>query len=57
VVDAKAQLSKLPGKLVEVVSREEIQQLTEEAARTDCDKLIVRTLTDTGLRPARNWTR
>jgi site-specific recombinase XerD len=48
-VDAKAQLPKLPKKLVEVVSREEIQRM-EDAGRTERDKLIVRVLADTGLR-------
>src|SRR2546430_15307375 len=48
-VEAKAQLPKLPTKLVEVVSREEIQRM-EDAARTERDKLMVRVLADTGLR-------
>jgi site-specific recombinase XerD len=48
-VDTKAQLPKLPKKLVEVVSREEIQRM-EDAAKTERDKLIVRILADTGLR-------
>ena len=48
-VDTKAQLPKLPKKLVEVVSREEIQRM-EDAAKTERDKLIVRVLADTGLR-------
>jgi integrase/recombinase XerD len=48
-VDAKAQLPKLPKRLVEVLSREEIQRM-EHAARTERDKLIIRLLADTGLR-------
>jgi len=48
-VDAKAQLPKLPKRLVEVLSREEVQRM-EHAARTERDKLIIRTLADTGLR-------
>ncbi len=38
-----------PKKLMEVLSREEIDQL-EEAARNERDKLIVRVLADTGMR-------
>jgi integrase/recombinase XerD len=48
-IDAKAQLPKLPKRLVEVLSREEIQRM-EHAARTERDKLIIRLLADTGLR-------
>lgn len=48
-VDAKAQLPNLPKRLVEVLSREEIQRM-EHAARTERDKLIIRLLADTGLR-------
>ncbi len=48
-VGVKAQLPRLPKKLVEVLSREEIQQL-EDAARTERDKLIVRLLADSGIR-------
>src|SRR5262245_61997671 len=48
-VDARAQLPKLPKRLVEVLSREEVQQM-EHAARTERDKLIIRILADTGLR-------
>jgi integrase/recombinase XerD len=48
-VPAKAQLPKLPKKLVDVLNRDEIQAL-EDAARTERDKLIVRLLADSGLR-------
>lgn len=48
-VEAVAQLPKLPRRLVEVLEREEIQRL-EDAADSERDKLIVRTLADTGLR-------
>jgi integrase len=48
-VDAKVHLPKLPKRLVEVLSREEIQRM-EHAARTERDKLIIRLLADTGLR-------
>ncbi len=48
-VPAKAQLPRLPKRLVDVLSREEIQHM-EEAARSERDKLIVRILADTGLR-------
>ncbi len=48
-VQAKAQLPRLPKAALEVLSREEIQAL-EDAARTERDKLIVRTLADTGIR-------
>jgi site-specific recombinase XerD len=48
-VDAKAQLPKLPKRLVEVLSREEITHM-EQAARTERDKLIIRLLADSGLR-------
>jgi integrase/recombinase XerD len=46
---ATAQLPKVPKKLLDVLAREEIRQL-EDAAGTDRDKLVVRTLADTGLR-------
>jgi integrase len=46
---AKAQMPKLPKKLVAVLSRDEIRRL-EDAAQTERDKLVVRTLADTGLR-------
>jgi site-specific recombinase XerD len=48
-VEVKAQLPRLPRKLVEVLSREEIQQM-EDTARTERDKLILRLLADTGIR-------
>jgi len=46
---ATAQLPKVPKKLLQVLSREEIRNL-EDAAVTERDKLVVRTLADTGLR-------
>src|SRR5262249_23111631 len=46
---ATAQLPKVPRKLLEVLTRDEIRRL-EEAGRTERDKLVVRTLADTGLR-------
>ncbi|HKF75217.1 MAG TPA: tyrosine-type recombinase/integrase [Candidatus Dormibacteraeota bacterium] len=46
---ATAQIPKVPKKLLHVLSREEIQRL-EDAATTERDKLVVRTLADTGLR-------
>jgi integrase/recombinase XerD len=46
---AKAQLPKVPRKLVQVLSRKEIG-LLEDVATTERDKLVVRTLADTGLR-------
>lgn len=48
-VDAKAQLPKLPRKLVDTLSRDEIQAM-EDTARTERDKLIIRLLADTGVR-------
>lgn len=48
-VSAKAQLPQLPKKLVDVLSRAEIDRL-EDAARTERDKLIIRLLADTGIR-------
>ena len=48
-VDAEARLPKLPRRLVEVLSRSEVDRL-EGAAGTERDKLIVRVLADTGLR-------
>jgi site-specific recombinase XerD len=48
-VEAKAQLPKLPKRLVDVLSREEIQRM-EQVSRTERDKLIIRMLADTGLR-------
>jgi integrase/recombinase XerD len=48
-VTAKAQLPRLPKHLVDVLSREEVQAM-EDAAQTERDRLIIRTLADTGLR-------
>lgn len=48
-VEARAELPRLPKRLVEVVSREEVQRM-EDAARSERDKLIVRLLADAGLR-------
>ena len=48
-IAVKAQLPRLPKQLVDVLSREEIQAM-EDAAQTERDKLIVRTLADTGVR-------
>jgi len=48
-VDTKAQLPKLGRRLLEVLSREEIQAM-EDVAKTERDKLIVRVLADTGIR-------
>src|SRR5256885_1091121 len=45
----KAQAPKLPRRLLDVLSREEIGQL-EDAATTERDKLIVRVLADAGIR-------
>lgn len=45
----KAHLPKLPRRLLETLERPEIQAL-EDAADNDRDKLIVRTLADTGIR-------
>jgi integrase/recombinase XerD len=39
----------LPKAILEVLSREEIAAM-EDAARTERDKLIIRTLADTGIR-------
>jgi integrase/recombinase XerD len=46
---ATAQLPKVPKKLLHVLTREEIRRL-EDAASTERDKLVIRTLADTGLR-------
>jgi integrase/recombinase XerD len=48
-IEGDVTLPKLPKKLVEVLSREEIQQL-EDAASAERDGLIVRLLADTGIR-------
>jgi len=44
-----AQLPRIPKRLVDVLSREEIQAM-EDAAQTERDKLIIRLLADTGMR-------
>jgi integrase len=48
-VQAKAQLPRLPNAVLEVLSREEIQAM-EDRATAERDKLILRTLADTGMR-------
>lgn len=48
-VQARAQLPRLPKSVLEVLSREEIQSM-EDIASTERDKLIIRTLADTGIR-------
>jgi site-specific recombinase XerD len=48
-VEAHAQLPKLPKKLIDVLSRDEILSM-EDAAKTERDKLIIRLLGDTGIR-------
>lgn len=48
-VTGKPQLPRLPQKVVEVLSRDEIDRL-EAAAPNDRDKLIIRLLADTGVR-------
>jgi integrase/recombinase XerD len=48
-VKAEAKLPKLPQRLVEILSRDEIERL-EDAALNERDKLIVRLLADTGIR-------
>jgi len=48
-IEGDVTLPKLPKKLVEVLSREEIQRL-EDAASAERDGLIVRLLADTGIR-------
>lgn len=48
-VDARARAPKLGRRLLDVLSREEIQSM-EDAASSERDKLIVRVLADTGLR-------
>src|SRR5215472_4856597 len=45
----QAQLPRLPKRVLEVLSREEIQAM-EEAADSERDRLVVRVLADTGLR-------
>lgn len=48
-VSAKPQLPKLPRRVIDVLSREEIDAM-EAAAPTERDKIIIRLLADTGLR-------
>jgi integrase/recombinase XerD len=48
-VTGRAQLPRLPKAILEVLSREEIQVL-EDTANNERDKLIIRTLADTGVR-------
>ena len=45
----RAQQPKLPKRLLEVLSRDEVQRM-EDAAATERDKLILRLLADTGIR-------
>lgn len=47
--NAKPQLPRLPHRVLDVLSREEIRNM-EDAAATERDKLIVRVLADTGVR-------
>ncbi|MGH7869129.1 MAG: tyrosine-type recombinase/integrase [Candidatus Dormibacteraceae bacterium] len=47
--EVKAQAPKLPKRLLDVLSRDEIQKL-EDVALNERDKLIVRVLADTGIR-------
>lgn len=48
-VKAKGQVPKVPKKLVDILSRDEIRKL-EDTAQTERDKLIIRVLADTGIR-------
>jgi site-specific recombinase XerD len=48
-VTGKAQLPKLPRKLLDILSRDEIAAV-EEAATSERDQLIVRVMADTGIR-------
>jgi site-specific recombinase XerD len=48
-VTAKARLPRLPKRLIDVLTRDEVQAL-EDAAQTDRDRLVVRVLADTGIR-------
>jgi integrase/recombinase XerD len=48
-VEAEARLPRLPKKLVEVLSRQEVQAI-EDVAGSERDKLVVRLLADTGMR-------
>jgi integrase/recombinase XerD len=49
ITKARAQRQKLSRRVLETLSREEIQKL-EDAAETERDKLIIRILADTGIR-------
>ena len=49
MVKLRAQTPRLPRRILDVLSRDEIQSL-EEAAVSERDKLMVRTLADTGVR-------
>jgi site-specific recombinase XerD len=49
VSDAKPQMPRLPHRVLNVLSREQIRAM-EDAATTERDKLIVRVLADSGLR-------
>ena len=48
-VEARAQMPRTPKRLLDILSREEIQAL-EDAAVSERDKLIIRLLADTGMR-------
>jgi integrase len=48
-VDTKAQVPRRPQRVLDVLSRDEIQAI-EDAAATERDKLIIRVLADTGAR-------
>jgi integrase/recombinase XerD len=48
-VEAEARLPRLPRRLIEVLSRQEVQRI-EDVADSERDKLIVRILADTGIR-------
>jgi integrase len=48
-VEARAQMPRTPKRLLDVLSRDEIQAL-EDAAVSERDKLIIRLLADTGIR-------
>jgi len=49
VGDVRAQTPKLPRRLLDVLTRDEIARL-EDTAKTERDKLIIRVLADTGIR-------
>jgi integrase/recombinase XerD len=48
-VEAEARLPRLPQRVIEVLSRQEVQRI-EDAADSERDRLIVRILADTGIR-------